>query len=168
MRTTSITIILVVFAICDLNAQSALSVGATNASASGKILTASVGQNFVGLSGASGKNVGSGFWYTITQSLVSTDLETIDGIAGDFALRDNYPNPFNPETTFSFVLASQSPTTLIVYDMLGNEVERIVDQVLPAGEFRTSWTADGMASGTYFYRLESGSLVQTKKMVLMK
>lgn len=162
-------VILLAIGICsDSQAQFVLASGSSAASASGRNLTATVGQSFIDISGASGKNVGSGYWYTITQSLVSTDLETVDGVPGEFFLGNNYPNPFNPETRFTFVLPKQSATTLIVYDMLGSEVDRIIDQVLPAGEFRTSWTANGLASGTYFYQLESAGLVLTKKLVLMK
>ncbi len=147
---------------------SVLGTAASNASASGKVLHATLGQTFVGVSGASGKNTGAGYWYLITQSQVSTDIETINTEPGSFSLNDNYPNPFNPETSFSFTLPKQGQAKLAVFDMLGNEVQIIVDGDLPAGEFRTTWKADGLSSGTYFYRLESQGLVITKKMTLMK
>lgn len=147
---------------------SVMSTGSSQASASGKSIQASLGQSFIGVSGASGKNTGAGYWYLISESQVSTDIETLDTQPNSFSLNNNYPNPFNPETSFSFTLPKQGRATLIVYDMLGNEMERIVDQDLPAGEFRTSWNAEGMSSGTYFYRLESQGLVLTKKMTLLK
>jgi len=141
---------------------------ATQASAGGKSLSASLGQTFQGVSGASSKNIGSGYWYTITQSAVSTDLETLDTNPSSFALFANYPNPFNPETTFNFNLSKSGSASLVIYDMLGNVVETIVDQELPAGEFRTTWDATGRASGIYLYRLEANGKIATRKMTLMK
>jgi len=148
--------------------QSVISSGTSQAAASGRTLSATLGQTIQGVSGASGKNIGSGFWYTITESAVSTDIETLDTNPQKFALLGNYPNPFNPETTFNFNLAKAGKASLVVYDMLGNKVETIVDQELPAGEFRTSWNASGMASGTYFYQLEANGNIATRKMTLMK
>lgn len=85
-----------------------------------------------------------------------------------FGLFQNYPNPFNPATVISFQLASFSHITLGVYDLLGREVALISREALPAGKYTRSWKADQTPSGVYFYRLRAGSLVQTKKLMLMK
>lgn len=68
-------------------------------------------------------------------------------------LAQNYPNPFNPSTTIRFSLARSSSITLKVFNMLGEEVATLVDDAKQPGEYRAIWKANGMASGTYFYRL---------------
>ncbi|MCJ7813730.1 T9SS type A sorting domain-containing protein [bacterium] len=85
-----------------------------------------------------------------------------------FSLSQNYPNPFNPSTTIRFNLPKSSFVTLTVYDILGKEIETIVHGQYPAGEFRAEWTAKDLSSGIYFYRLQAGRFVQTKKFILQK
>ena len=88
-----------------------------------------------------------------------------------YELGQNYPNPFNPTTNISFTLADAGAVRLTVYDLLGREVAKLVDQTLPAGATHVTWNAaetSGLASGVYFYRLETpvGHLVRS--MVLLK
>ena len=95
-----------------------------------------------------------------------------------FYLYDNYPNPFNPSTTIRFQIPELSHVTLKVYDVLGKEIVTIVDEEKPAGEYEIEFNAetltgylsakDGYASGVYLYRLQSGSFVEAKKMMLIK
>ena len=85
-----------------------------------------------------------------------------------YELAQNFPNPFNPETSISFSLAKSGHTTLRVYNMLGEEVAELVDGNLTAGIKNYSFDASSLSSGIYFYRLESGDFQVTKKMVLMK
>jgi type IX secretion system substrate protein len=85
-----------------------------------------------------------------------------------FALRGNYPNPFNPSTIISYVLPEQGNAKLSVYDILGREIATLVDGVQNAGEHRVSFHADGLPSGVYYYRLEAGDKVQAGKMLLSK
>jgi photosystem II stability/assembly factor-like uncharacterized protein len=85
-----------------------------------------------------------------------------------FSLSQNYPNPFNPTTNFEFRIANFGFISLKVYDILGNEVETIVNEELPAGNYKYQWNASELASGVYFYQLKAGKLIDTKKLILMK
>lgn len=83
-------------------------------------------------------------------------------------LEQNYPNPFNPSTTISFELPKNEFVTLSIYDMTGKEIERLVKGYLNSGAHSYSWAAEGITSGIYFYRLQTRSFSQTKKMILLK
>ncbi|MCH8300131.1 MAG: T9SS type A sorting domain-containing protein [Candidatus Marinimicrobia bacterium] len=83
-------------------------------------------------------------------------------------LRQNYPNPFNPTTTIEYELANAGKVQLIVYNLLGQEIERLVDGTKSAGKHNINWDASNLASGVYLYRLQAGDFVQTRKMVLLK
>ncbi|TLY29751.1 MAG: T9SS type A sorting domain-containing protein, partial [Ignavibacteria bacterium] len=85
-----------------------------------------------------------------------------------YALAQNFPNPFNPTTAIQFDLPRAGHATLKVYNTLGEEVASLVGGDLPAGSFQAVWNASGMPSGTYFYRLISGDFSQIRKLVLMK
>ncbi len=89
-------------------------------------------------------------------------------IPAEFSLSQNYPNPFNPTTTIKFGLPKEVKVTLKVYDILGNEVSTIVDQKMEPGYYKYEWNGVPFASGVYFYRLDAGSFVKIKKMVLVK
>ena len=91
-----------------------------------------------------------------------------DMIASSFALERNYPNPFNPTTTIEYSLGLAGPTRLMIYDVLGRELVRLVDEHRPAGIHKVVWNASSMPSGVYFYRLESSNFTRTQKMILMK
>jgi hypothetical protein len=95
--------------------------------------------------------------------------ETIEiGLIRTFALSQNYPNPFNPATIINYQLPVESQVSLKVYDMLGNEVATLVNEIKTAGEHQIEFNAGSIASGIYFYRLQAGSFVETKRMMLMK
>jgi len=90
-----------------------------------------------------------------------------------FTLGQNYPNPFNPSTEIRFTLSARSHANLTVFNLLGEEVRVLTDEMLPAGEHRVIWDGSDkrgnhVASGVYLYRLSAGSSSQTKKMVLLK
>jgi photosystem II stability/assembly factor-like uncharacterized protein len=85
-----------------------------------------------------------------------------------FFLNQNYPNPFNPSTTISFTIPSRSLVTLKVFDLLGKEVTTIFSKEISAGNHSTQWNASNIASGVYFYRLQSGSFVDIKKLLLLR
>ena len=84
-----------------------------------------------------------------------------------FALSQNYPNPFNPSTTIRFALPKTCPVTLKVFDLLGREVTTLLSQDLGAGHFAVKWQAN-VPSGIYFYRLQAGEYVETKKLIILK
>ena len=89
-------------------------------------------------------------------------------IATTFSLKENYPNPFNPTTTIEYSIGIAGPTRLMVYDVLGREVVKLVDEYRPIGSHKVVWNANNMPSGIYFYRLETSSFIRTQKMILMK
>jgi hypothetical protein len=85
-----------------------------------------------------------------------------------FALSQNYPNPFNPSTTLSFNIPYSSFVILKVYNVLGQEVATLVNEEIKPGSYETTFSGAGLSSGIYFYRLQAGGFVQTKKLVLQK
>ncbi len=86
----------------------------------------------------------------------------------EFILAQNYPNPFNPSTTISFTVPYETNATLKVYDILGKEIETLVDAQLRAGSYTAVFDARRYASGIYYYTLNTGGFKQTKKMLLLK
>ena len=93
----------------------------------------------------------------------------------EFSLAQNYPNPFNPTTTIYYSLAHRAKVVVDIYDVLGRQVERLVDQVQDPGEKSVRWDASGFSGGIYLYRLEatsgsdpSNTFTSVKKMVLIK
>ncbi len=84
------------------------------------------------------------------------------------ALLDNYPNPFNPQTTIRFQVQQPGKVTLKVYDILGKEVATVVNQEMNSGTYLVNWDASAQPSGMYFYRLQLQNQVISKKMMLLK
>lgn len=85
-----------------------------------------------------------------------------------FALEQNYPNPFNPTTTVRYSIAKPSHVLLRVYDVLGSEVQTLVNEDQSAGEKMVRINAGNLASGLYFYKISAGSFIEVKKMVVLK
>jgi uncharacterized delta-60 repeat protein len=85
-----------------------------------------------------------------------------------FRLEQNYPNPFNPTTNFEFRIASFGFVSLKVFDVLGKEVATLVNEEKPAGNYKIAFDASGLSSGVYFYKLQSGNFVESKKMILLR
>jgi len=107
--------------------------------------------------------------YTLDfSSIVSVDGQSGDQLPEIYALSQNYPNPFNPTTTISYSIPQNSYVSLRVFDVLGNEVQTLVNDKKDAGNYTVTFNADGITSGIYFYQLETGNFVTTKKMILMK
>lgn len=89
-------------------------------------------------------------------------------IPGELTLRQNYPNPFNPKTTIEFSIKGLSPATLKIYNLIGEEVAVLVNEVLSAGSYRIVWNAEDLPSGVYFYRLKTDGFIETRKMILLR
>jgi hypothetical protein len=89
-------------------------------------------------------------------------------LPSEFALYQNYPNPFNPNTTIKYDLPTDGHVLLAIYNMLGQEVERLVDTEKKAGRYEPVFSGSTFASGVYFYRLEAPGFTQTRKMLLLK
>jgi Secretion system C-terminal sorting domain/Beta-propeller repeat len=101
------------------------------------------------------------------QDFVSAQ-EKNEGEMREFALEQNYPNPFNPTTKIKYSIPISEFVTLKIYDVLGNEVETLVNEEKPSGSYEVEFVADGLTSGIYFYKLQTGSFVETKKMIILK
>lgn len=89
-------------------------------------------------------------------------------IPGTFLLYQNYPNPFNPSTLIKYSLPYRSQVRLVVYDVIGNEVAVIVNEAKNAGGYEAEFDGTNLASGTYFYKIESDNFTDVKKMMLLK
>jgi len=85
-----------------------------------------------------------------------------------FTLKQNYPNPFNPSTTISYQLRTKSNVTLKVIDVLGREVSTLVNSVEQPGYKSVNFNANNLVSGVYYYRLQAGNFIETKKFVLLR
>jgi hypothetical protein len=99
--------------------------------------------------------------------IVSVDNE-VNSLPESYNLFQNYPNPFNPSTTIRYSITNSELVRIKVYDILGREVRVLVNEFKQPGNYAIKFDATGLASGIYLYRIESGSFVQTKKMILLK
>ncbi|MCZ6702304.1 MAG: T9SS type A sorting domain-containing protein [Ignavibacteria bacterium] len=86
----------------------------------------------------------------------------------DFKLEQNYPNPFNPSTSIQYAIGSKQFVRLRVFDVLGKEVATLVNEELSAGSYKAEFNASDLISGIYFYELQAGRFVETKKMILLR
>jgi photosystem II stability/assembly factor-like uncharacterized protein len=85
-----------------------------------------------------------------------------------FSLSQNYPNPFNPSTTIRYTIPHEIRTTLTVYNLLGQRVTTLVDELKPSGSYEVTFHTDRFSSGIYLYTLQAGTFCSTKKLILMK
>ncbi len=159
----------------------------------GKTVVASFEADLSGLGGGAAVVFASGFLnpadnndgaaFGLFAALPSGDVMELPAVGGDdealakqtnelipnsYALNQNYPNPFNPATTISFSLPNAADVSLRIYNVLGQEVETIVDGPMEAGQHQVTFDATNLSSGMYFYRLKSGSFTETRKMTLVK
>ena len=86
----------------------------------------------------------------------------------EFALLQNYPNPFNPITKIRYDIATASQVTLKIYDILGEEVITLVNELVQPGRYTVDWNAGSFASGVYLYTITAGDFIETKKMILIR
>jgi hypothetical protein len=118
-------------------------------------------------------------WVNVDRYLYSyiiVDVEQFEGEVKTYSLSNNYPNPFNPSTKIKYSIPSitlrqaQSDiqVSLKVFDVLGNEIETLVNEEKPAGTYEITWYAENLPSGVYFYQLRAGNFIETKKMLLLK
>ena len=118
-----------------------------------------------------GTNImGTGPWSAVWNFRVrDTGIEKISSIIpAEFRLHNNYPNPFNPETNIKFEIPGSGLVIITIYDLLGNKIITLLNQHLSAGVYKVNWIATNLASGIYFYRMESKDFIDTKRMVLLK
>ena len=105
---------------------------------------------------------------TIDFESVTVALLSGKSLPEAYALKQNYPNPFNPITQVAFDLPKASHVKLTVYNVLGQEVDVLVDQKMEAGSHVTDWDAESFSTGVYFYRIAAENFSETKKMLLLK
>ena len=100
---------------------------------------------------------------------MSSGIEDISEVTPlQYELANNYPNPFNPTTTINYTLAKAGDVSLEVFNLLGQKVRSLVKTRQDAGSYSVQFSADGLASGIYMYRLETEGFMQVQKMVLLK
>ncbi len=92
----------------------------------------------------------------------------MNNIPTEYSLNQNYPNPFNPSTTIRFGLPENADVQVIIYDMVGNKVDVLVNDNLSAGYHTYSWNATNRASGIYFCQMTTGKFTSVNKMLLIK
>ena len=86
----------------------------------------------------------------------------------DYKLNQNYPNPFNPTTDINYSVPKAGLVTITVYDILGRQVASLVNKEKPAGSYNVEFNASKLSSGVYFYRMQAGNFIQTKKLIIIK
>jgi photosystem II stability/assembly factor-like uncharacterized protein len=107
-------------------------------------------------------------YHTTNGGVTFVEEEQIDNAPSEFLLSQNYPNPFNPTTKIKYSVPQSSNVIIKVYDLLGNEIETLVNEEKAAGTYELTWNAVNLPSGVYFYQLCAGSFIETKKMLLLK
>jgi len=106
---------------------------------------------------------------TLAQSIDDKAITT----PNDFVLSQNYPNPFNSATTIDYSIPRQSRVTIDIYNLLGQKVKSLINEIIPAGNYTAIWDGTdsnnrSVSSGVYYYRISAGDMTDTKKLVLMK
>lgn len=114
----------------------------------------------------------AGTWgYSVWRRLLSETLNE-NGISSiiplNCSLSQNYPNPFNPVTSIDFDIPKKGFVSLRVYDLLGREVQTLVNEEKQAGSYSVDFNSEDFSSGVYFYRLEADGFSNVKKMILIK
>lgn len=150
------------------------------AMASNRTSSYRLGVNGLGWYNRADPNYTTGWTPAFQNLLVTASIATVtsverisEDVPSAFSLDQNYPNPFNPSTTIRYSIPLESEVKLRVYDLLGKEVRTLVNEKQSPGTFEVKWDGknnrgEPLSSGIYFYRLESGSFVATKKLMLLK
>jgi hypothetical protein len=144
-----------------------ISNGGEKQSSSNYILVGSVGQVGIDLITNPNHHIQSGFWNAYYQDVI-VDVEEQEVLPVQYKLKQNYPNPFNPSTIIRFAVPERSTVVLKIYDVLGSEIQTLVNEEMERGWYEKVFTANGYASGMYIYRMQAGDYISTKKMLLVK
>ena len=146
---------------------SVISSGGHTITNANNILLSSVGEAFIGNATNATQQQQAGFWYVYQQTTI-TDVDDEDLLPTVFKLEQNYPNPFNPSTIIKFAVPERSNVLIKIYDILGSEVVTLVNEEMDAGWYQKSFDAYSYSSGVYLFRMEAGTYLSTKKMMLIK
>ena len=109
-----------------------------------------------------------GVWRRPLSEMITDVNDKENYLPTNFALQQNYPNPFNPATEINYSLPRSNMVSIRVYDVIGNEIANLVNEEKPAGRYSVNFNASNLSSGVYFYRMQAGSFVETKKLILLK
>ena len=139
--------------------------GGTSASGGSYSLLGTVGQPAIGVTSGGSYLNQIGFWYQPGWILTGVEDELLPT---RFQLGQNFPNPFNPVTTFRFAVPKAARVTVTLYDVAGRVVRTLVDDDCEPGYHTVALSADGLASGVYFCRMASESFHETRKLLLLK
>jgi enterochelin esterase family protein len=99
---------------------------------------------------------------------IASGVEDEENVPQEFMLAQNYPNPFNSSSVIRYSIPQSSNVVIKVFDILGNEIKTLVNEEKPVGSYEITWFAENLPSGVYFYQIQAGNFVETKKMVLLK
>jgi len=121
----------------------------------------------IGAYGDDDAGLSSGAAY-LFEPMINVAIDDAAAVPTTYSLHPNYPNPFNPETVLRFDLPQAAHARLIIYDMMSREVARLLDTPLGAGTHAVTWQAEGLPSGVYVYRLETGAYSAARTMVLFR
>ena len=134
------------------------------------VVKSAAGQTFVGFGEQGNTLLESGFLVDTLYrgQIMSVDKEESESIPLYYSLSQNYPNPFNPLTVITFTLSKPEHVKISVYNTLGQRIMILLDKPLQTGQHQIEFSAQNLASGVYFYRIEAGEFRDVKRMVLMK
>ena len=110
---------------------------------------------------------GDGVWRRPLSQIISVQNISTE-VPAQFSIEQNYPNPFNPTTNLEFGISKMGFVSLKVYDVIGKEVATLVNESLSPGSYQVEFDGSNLTSGVYFYRMETGSFTDTKRMLLIK
>ena len=138
-------------------------------------LSSSLGQSITGVQKGTTTIIHTGFWnpWAVWAVPVEEEEEDFSQLPKEFALRENYPNPFNPTTVIEYALPKASQVKIQIYNILGQKVRELVDEPQEPGYKMIRWDGKDdsgveVSSGVYFYRIAAGDFVKGKKMILLK
>ena len=117
------------------------------------IIKGTIGQVLIGETESENSTMISGFWYSV---MYVTDVSDETVTPWKFELSQNYPNPFNPVTTIKYELAEEVPVRLKIYNLLGEEIETLINEPQAAGSHNIEWDGSNFSSGLYLYTIRCG------------
>ena len=147
---------------------SAFDMGFVMSVSSNNVVMSAIGQGFVGTVQQGNTRIESGVLAdtSIRRTIISTVRE--QWVPLTYSLGQNFPNPFNPSTSIEYVLPKGSFVSLKIYNVMGEVVATLVSGVMSTGIHKAEWRGDGFSSGVYFYRLDTGDFIRTKKLILLR
>jgi hypothetical protein len=147
---------------------SVISSGGEKSSSASFILSSTVGEPFIGKAVSSANQHNIGFWYVYKQSTITSVEEEQETPPTEFKLEQNFPNPFNPATTIKYAVPIRSNVLIKIYNIVGEEVAKLVNEEKEQGWYSLVFESSGLASGIYIYRMQAGNYISTRKMTLIK